>query len=72
VPKGFLPSEDQGRFNVNTEGAQGVAFKDMVQHQLEVADVLMKEPTIASIGVNVGQLGNNATGGSNTGACSSS
>jgi multidrug efflux pump subunit AcrB len=39
----------------------------MVQHQLEVADVLMKEPTIASIGVNVGQLGNNATGGSNTG-----
>ena len=23
VPKGFLPSEDQGRFNVNTEGGAG-------------------------------------------------
>jgi HAE1 family hydrophobic/amphiphilic exporter-1 len=67
VPKGFLPSEDQGRFNVNTEGAQGIAFKDMVTHQLAVADVLMKDPNIGSIGVNVGQMGNNATGGSNTG-----
>ena len=27
VPKGFLPSEDQGRFNVNTEGAQGIASR---------------------------------------------
>jgi HAE1 family hydrophobic/amphiphilic exporter-1 len=67
VPKGFLPSEDQGRFNVNTEGAQGINFDDMVKHQLRVADILMKEPNIASIGVNVGQMGNNATGGSNTG-----
>ena len=27
VPKGFLPSEDQGRFNVNTEAAQGISFR---------------------------------------------
>jgi len=67
VPKGFLPSEDQGRFNVNTEAAQGIAFKDMVAHQLKVAEVIMSDPNVASIGVNVGQLGNNATGGSNTG-----
>jgi HAE1 family hydrophobic/amphiphilic exporter-1 len=67
VPKGFLPSEDQGRFNVNTEGAQGIAFKDMVTHQLKVADVLMSDPNISSVGVNVGLVGNNATGGSNTG-----
>ncbi len=26
VPKGFLPSEDQGRFNINTEGAQGLGI----------------------------------------------
>src|SRR5258708_37521701 len=24
VPKGFLPSEDQGRFNINTEAIQGI------------------------------------------------
>jgi len=32
-----------------------------------VADVLLKDPNIASAGVNVGQMGNNATGGSNQG-----
>jgi HAE1 family hydrophobic/amphiphilic exporter-1 len=67
VPKGFLPSEDQGRFNVNTEGAQGISFDEMVRHQLQVADILLKDPNIASAGVNVGQMGNNATGGSNQG-----
>jgi HAE1 family hydrophobic/amphiphilic exporter-1 len=67
VPKGFLPSEDQGRFNVNTEGAQGISFDEMVKHQLAVADILLKDPNITSAGINVGQMGNNATGGSNTG-----
>jgi hydrophobic/amphiphilic exporter-1 (mainly G- bacteria), HAE1 family len=67
VPKGFLPSEDQGRFNVNTEGAQGINFDDMVKHQLKVADILAKDPNISSVGVNVGLLGNNAAGGQNTG-----
>ena len=67
VPKGFLPSEDQGRFNVNTEGAQGISFDEMVRHQLQVADILLKDPNIASAGVNVGQMGNNATGGANQG-----
>jgi HAE1 family hydrophobic/amphiphilic exporter-1 len=67
VPKGFLPSEDQGRFNVNTEGAQGISFDEMVRHQLQVADILLKDPHVASAGVNVGQMGNNATGGTNTG-----
>jgi HAE1 family hydrophobic/amphiphilic exporter-1 len=67
VPKGFLPSEDQGRFNVNTEAAQGISFNDMVAHQLKVADIILKDPNIASAGVNVGLTGNNATGSSNTG-----
>src|SRR5207237_5337066 len=33
VPKGFLPSEDQGRFMVNTEAAQGISYDDMSRHQ---------------------------------------
>src|SRR5262245_38542631 len=67
VPKGFLPSEDQGRFNVNTEGAQGISFDEMVRHQLQVADIVLKDPNITSAGVNVGLVGNNGSGGSNTG-----
>ena len=67
VPKGFLPSEDQGRFSVNTEGAQGISFDEMVRHQLQAADVLLSDPNVTSAGINVGQMGNNATGGSNQG-----
>jgi multidrug efflux pump subunit AcrB len=67
VPKGFLPSEDQGRFNVNTEGAQGISFDEMVRHHQRVADILMAEPSILGVSSNVGPIGNNATGGSNQG-----
>src|SRR4030095_8400663 len=66
VPKGFLPSEDQGRFNVNTEGAQGISFDEMVRHQLQVADVLLKDPNIVSAGVNVGHMRTNAPRGLHT------
>jgi HAE1 family hydrophobic/amphiphilic exporter-1 len=61
VPKGFLPSEDQGRFMVNTEGAQGINFEDMRRHQMEVAEVLAKDPNVASTNVMVGAIGNNAS-----------
>ena len=37
-PKGFLPSEDQGRFNISTEAMQGIGFDEMVRHQKQVAD----------------------------------
>jgi HAE1 family hydrophobic/amphiphilic exporter-1 len=67
IPKGFLPSEDQGRFNVNTEAAQGISFDNMVRRQLQIADIVLKDPDVASAGVNVGLVGNNAAGGSNTG-----
>ena len=67
IPKGFLPGEDQGRFVVNTEAAQGISFDDMVKRQLQVADIVLKDPDVASAGVNVGLMGANAAGGSNTG-----
>src|SRR5262245_59395125 len=67
TPKGFLPSEDQGRFNVNTEGAQGISFDEMVRHQLQVADILAKDRNIVSASSNVGLIGNNGSGGGNTG-----
>ena len=66
VPKGFLPSEDQGRFQVNTEAAQGISFPDMVRHQLQVADIIAKDPNVASTNVNVGPIGNQG-GALNTG-----
>ena len=67
VPKGFLPNEDQGRFNINTEAAEGISFDDMVRHQLELAEIVMAEPDIAGVSHNVGLVGNNASGGINAG-----
>jgi HAE1 family hydrophobic/amphiphilic exporter-1 len=66
VPKGFLPSEDQGRFQVNTEAAQGISFPDMVRHQLQVADIIASDPDVGTVNVNVGSIGNSG-GALNTG-----
>ena len=57
IPKGFLPSEDVGRFNVNTEAIQGIGFDDMVRHQLQVADIIAKDPNVAGLTNNIGQGG---------------
>ena len=57
VPKGFLPSEDQGRFNIATEAAQGIGFDEMVKHQLQVAEIVSRDPNVATYSNQVGQRG---------------
>jgi HAE1 family hydrophobic/amphiphilic exporter-1 len=57
VPKGFLPSEDQGRFNVSVEGVQGITFQDMVRHQREVAELVGKDPSVLSYTSQMGAGG---------------
>jgi len=54
VPKGFLPSEDQGRFNISTEAKQGISFDEMSRHQLEVAAIVAKDPDVLAFSNNVG------------------
>ena len=67
VPKGFLPNEDQGRFNVNTEAAEGISFDDMVRHQRQLADIVRADPDVVAVADNVGLVGNNPAGATNTG-----
>ncbi len=57
VPKGFLPSEDQGRFGISTEAIQGITFPDMVRHQLEATEIVSKDPAVGGWTSNVGQGG---------------
>jgi HAE1 family hydrophobic/amphiphilic exporter-1 len=66
VPKGFLPSEDQGRFMVNTEAAQGISYEDMSRHQLQVASLLQNDPNVYMSNIMVGAIGNSG-GALNTG-----
>ena len=63
IPKGFLPSEDQGRFQVSIEGIQGIGFDELVRHQLQVADILAKDPDVAGSSSNIGAYGGGGGGG---------
>src|SRR5207253_8286906 len=68
IPKGFLPSEDQGRLQISTEAIQGIGFDDMVRHQMQIADIIVKDPNVLSFSNNVG--GGPGGGGLNTGRIS--
>jgi hydrophobic/amphiphilic exporter-1 (mainly G- bacteria), HAE1 family len=65
IPKGFLPSEDQGRFNISVEAIQGIGFDDMVRHQEQVAAIVGQDPNVAGLSSNVG--GGPGGAGLNTG-----
>ena len=66
VPKGFLPSEDQGRFSLSTEGAQGLGFQEMVSHQQQVADIVAQDPNVFAFTSQIGFGG--GSNGSNQGS----
>ncbi len=54
IPKGFLPSEDQGRIQISTQATQGIGYDDMVKHQLAVGDILAEDPNIQGFSNNIG------------------
>jgi HAE1 family hydrophobic/amphiphilic exporter-1 len=61
TPKGFLPDEDTGQIFIFTEGAQGISFDSMVQHQYVLSQVVMKQPWVDSFmstaaGGNAGRI----------------
>jgi HAE1 family hydrophobic/amphiphilic exporter-1 len=66
VPKGFIPSDDTGQIFAPTEGAQGISFEAMAQHQQAVAEVVRGEPNVEGFMSSCGNRGNNVQGG-NTG-----
>src|SRR5918992_1355300 len=65
VPKGFIPSEDTGQVIINTEGAQGVSYEQMVQYQQQLAAIVAEDQNVESFFSSVGVGGSGLTG--NTG-----
>lgn len=57
IPKGFLPTEDQGQLFVSTEGPEGISFLAMREKQLEVNRVVKRNPDVAAFSSNVGTSG---------------
>ncbi|HEX3867682.1 MAG TPA: efflux RND transporter permease subunit, partial [Gemmatimonadaceae bacterium] len=62
---GFIPDEDTGQINVATEAAQGTSYDDMVRRQAQVADIVQRDPNVASQMSTVG--GTSSSSGANTG-----
>jgi HAE1 family hydrophobic/amphiphilic exporter-1 len=54
IPKGFIPSEDIDQLTATTEAAEGTSFDSMVQHQQQIAALLLKDPNIAGFMSSVG------------------
>jgi len=66
VPKGFIPSGDTGLLLASTEAAQGISFDDMVKHQNTVAEIIRRDPNVASMSSTAGAGGRNSGGNTGT------
>jgi len=64
VPKGFIPSEDTSQILINTEGAEGISFEQMVEYQQRLAAIVAKDPNVESFFSSVGIGGSSVTGNS--------
>ena len=54
IPMGFIPSQDIGQINAQTEMAQGLGFDAVVAHQIAIADIIRADPNVASVTSSVG------------------
>ena len=58
IPKGFLPSEDNGGFFVSTQAEEGISYPSMMRHQQEVAAIMAKNPYVSRFMSSSGGGGN--------------
>jgi HAE1 family hydrophobic/amphiphilic exporter-1 len=60
IPKGFMPNQDTGMFQVQAEAPQGATYDEMVKRLFEVSEIMKSEPDIyafdALVGFNSGAL----------------
>lgn len=52
IPKGFFPQQDTGAIFGMAETSQNSSFAAMNKHMMAIAEVLQKDPDIASFGMN--------------------
>ena len=54
VPKGFFPQQDTGVVMGTTEASQDISFEAMVKLQKRVAEIVLADPAVASLGSFIG------------------
>ncbi len=63
VPKGFIPRQDTGQITGTTRADEGIAFDDLVAKQLQLTDIVRKNPNVAAVLSSAGQAGGGVSGG---------
>jgi multidrug efflux pump len=66
VPKGFFPQQDTGRLGGRTRAAQDISFPAMAEKQKQLAQMVLNDPSIATVTAFVGG-GGPGGGGTNVG-----
>ncbi len=61
VPKGFFPVQDTGVILGVSEAPQNISFQAMSARQRSLADVILKDPAVASLSSFIGIDGTNTT-----------
>lgn len=54
IPTGFLPSEDKNQIFIITEASEDISFDEMVRHQLQLAELVLKEKSVQDFMTAVG------------------
>jgi HAE1 family hydrophobic/amphiphilic exporter-1 len=57
VPTGFIPSVDTGQVSGQIETVQGIGFDEAVKKNLEVINILAKDPNVAAYTASIGGRG---------------
>ena len=65
IPTGFIPSQDTGQLQGQTEMVQGIGFESMMAHQQEIIRIIREDPNVLSVTSTIGGggPGGNTTGG---------
>ena len=59
IPKGFFPIQDNGVIQVVTEAPDQISFQAMSERQQALAEVILKDPAVASLSSFIGVDANN-------------
>lgn len=61
VPKGFFPIQDTGVIQGITQAPQSISFAHMNEHQVALAEAVLKDPDVVSLSSFIGVDGSNTT-----------
>jgi len=61
IPKGFFPVQDTGAIQVITQAPESISYKEMAVRQTQVAEGILKDPSVNSLSSFIGVDGTNTT-----------